>query len=65
MNKSQGSIDCRTVVIEQSSAVQPRQMSMLPYKLKTTKEQLISIAGLVIVAWAMKQLELGYVTVNC
>jgi len=34
-------------------------MNILPYKLKTTKEQLTSRAGLVIVAQIMKQLELS------
>ena len=34
-------------------------MNILPYKLKTTKEQLTSRAGLVVVAQIMKQLELS------
>jgi len=34
-------------------------MNILPYKLKTTKEQLTSRAGLVIVVQIMKQLELS------
>ena len=34
-------------------------MNILPYKLKTTKEQLTSRAGLIIVAQIMKQLELS------
>jgi len=34
-------------------------MNILPYKLKTTKEQLTSRAGLVIVAQIIKQLELS------
>ncbi len=34
-------------------------MNILPYKLKTTKDQLTSRAGLMIVAQIMKQLELS------
>ena len=39
--------------------VQPRQMNILPYKLKTTNEQLTSRAGLLVVGQVMKQLELS------
>lgn len=39
--------------------VQPRRMNILHYKLKTTKDQLTSRAGLVDVGQTMKQLELS------